>query len=229
MLAVLGTAFALVGGDAPLPAAERPGAELRRILGLPGMGRLLLCAAFLIVVLQSVLVYAVPSAEDAGLSRFAAGAVFFVVQVTAAVARIVWGRVADRGGGGRRVRTLVEAGWTAAVGGVAFAAALHAGTAAVLVAAAVFAFGALGWNALVYVQAGEMAPPALAGQSVSVAATVVFVLSALTTPPMGALADAAGWDVFWLVCAGLAACAALVAGSLRTVPPAGAAGREATR
>ena len=51
------------------------GAEvIETVFNIPGMGRLLLCAAFLIVVLQAVLVYAVPAAEDAGLSRFAAGA-----------------------------------------------------------------------------------------------------------------------------------------------------------
>ena len=47
-----------------------------------------------------------------------------------------------------------------------------------MVAAAVlFGFGALGWNALVYVSAGERAPPELAARSVAVAATVVFLIS----------------------------------------------------
>ena len=118
------------------------------------------------------------------------------------------------------MKTLVEAGWVAAVGGVAFALALHAGPVAVIPAAILFAFGGLGWNALVYVQAGELAPAQLAAQAVAVAATVVFVVSAVVTPPMGALADAAGWDVFWLATAGVAACGALVAGTLRTVTPA---------
>ena len=67
-----------------------------------------------------------------------------------------------------------------------------------------FSFGALGWNALVYVSAGEKAPPELAAQAVAIAATLVFVVSAISTPPMGALADAVGWDGFWLACAALA-------------------------
>ena len=113
----------------------------------------------------------------------------------------------------------LEAGWVAAIGGMVFALALHAGPAEVIPAAILFAFGGLGWNALVYVRAGEMAPPLLAAQSVAVAATIVFVVSAAVTPPMGALADAAGWDVFWLVTAGVAACGALTAGTLRTTPP----------
>jgi sugar phosphate permease len=216
MLAVLGTVFGLVAGEARLAPGARPRAELRRILELPGMWRLLACAAFFIVVLQAVLVFSVPAARDAGLSRFAAGAMFFVLQITAAVARVVWGRVADLDEGGRRARTLVEAGWVAAIGGVLFTLALHVGPAAVIPAAIVFAFGGLGWNALIYVRAGEMAPLQLAGQSVAVAATVVFVVSAAVTPPMGALAEAAGWDVFWLTTAGCAVCGALMAGTLRT-------------
>jgi MFS family permease len=215
MLAVLGTVFGLVAGEARLAPGMRPKAELRRIVTLPGMWRLLACAAFFIVVLQAVLVFSVPAARDAGLSRFAAGAMFFVLQITAGVARVAWGRIADLDEGGRRARTLVEAGWTAAIGGVLFTLALHVGPAAVIPAAIVFAFGGLGWNALIYVRAGEMAPLQLAGQSVAVAATVVFVVSAAVTPPMGALADAAGWDVFWLTTAACAACGALMAGTLR--------------
>jgi MFS family permease len=214
LLAALGGVFGIASGEVRVVSAERTRADVRRILSLPGMRRLLLLAGLLILVLQAVLVFAVPAAEAAGLSRFAAGAVFFVIQIAAGVARIVWGRLADAGGGARRVRTLVEAGWTAAAGGVLFALSLHAGAAAVIPAVILFAFGALGWNALVYVRAGEMAPPHLAAQSVSVAATLVFLLSAALTPPMGALAEYAGWDAFWFVAAGLAAVAALLAATI---------------
>src|SRR5262245_33851175 len=215
LLGSLGGVFGIASGPAREPTVGRPRAELRRILGLPGMWRLLLCASLLILVLQAVLVFAVPASEDAGLSRLASGAVFFAIQITAGVARIVWGRLADSNSGSRRVRTLVEVSWTAAAGAVVFALALHVGPAAVIASVLLCSFGALGWNALVYVRAGEMAPPELAAQSVSVAATLVFLLSAALTPPMGALAEHAGWDVFWLVAAGLAAGAALIAGSLR--------------
>ncbi|MFN8187628.1 MAG: MFS transporter [Gaiellales bacterium] len=230
-LAGCGTAFGLLtGDDRPAPHVGRrpPGLlhGLRAILGLPGMGRLLLCAALLVVVLQAVLVYGIPSARDAGLSRFAVGAMFFAVQITAGVARVVWGRIADRGGGTRRIRTLVEAAALGSAGTVVFAAALHAGPVAVIPASVLLAFGALGWNALVYVRAGEMAPQALAAQAVAIAATLVFTLSAVSTPPMGALAQAAGWDVFWLVCAGLCALAAVVAWTLRRAPPGLAPGEQ---
>jgi MFS family permease len=181
------------------------------------MQRLLVVAALYIVVLQSLLAFAVPAAREAGLSPFLAGATFLAINVTAGVARVVWGRVADRDAGTRRVRTLVNAGWVAAAGGVAFALALHGGAGFVLAAAVFFAFGALGWNALVYVTAGERTPPELASRSVAVAATLVFVLSAVATPPMGALAEQVGWDAFWLTTALLAASGAVVAARL---PPA---------
>ena len=157
-----------------------------------------------------------PPCGTPGFSALVAGASFFALNATAAVARIVWGRIADLEAGSRRVRTLVEAGLVGAVGGVVFTLALHGGPAALVVAMILFAFGALGWNALVYVSAGEKAPPELAAQAVGIAATLIFVVSAVSTPPMGALAAAVGWDWFWLACAGLLGIGAAVA---LTLPP----------
>jgi MFS family permease len=206
-----GAAFA-VAADSVRGGRQARG--FRTIMRAPGMQRLLVVAAFYILVLQAVLVYAVPAARAAGLSALAAGATFVVIQVAAGVARIVWGRVADRDYGARRVRTLAEAGLVAALGALLFTVALHEGAAVALPAAVVFGFGALGWNALVYVSAGERAPPELAGRSVAVAATVVFGISALATPPLGALAQHAGWDAFWLSTAALALAGSAVAATL---------------
>jgi MFS family permease len=210
-----GVAFAAAADSA---RSGRQARGFRTILRAPGMQRLLVVAALYIVVLNAVLVYAVPSARAAHLSALAAGATFFALQISAAVARVVWGRIADRGGGQRRARTLAEAGLVAAVGALLFAAALHQGTAIALPAAAVLGFGALGWNALVYVSAGERAPPELAGRSVAVAATVIFGLSAVSTPPLGALADHAGWDAFWLTTAAVALVGSAVAARLPALP-----------
>ncbi len=207
-----GAAFAVVADS--LRGGRQP-RGFRTILKAPGMQRLLVVAAFYIVVLQAVLVYTVPAARDAGLSALAAGATFFAIQVSAGVARIVWGRIADGGGGARRTRTLAEAGVVAAFGALLFTAALHAGVAVALPAAIVFGFGALGWNGLVYLSAGERTPPELAARSVAVAATLIFGLSAVATPALGALAHGAGWDVFWLAAAALALTGAGVAATLR--------------
>jgi MFS family permease len=207
-----GLAFAAAGGA--VQRDRRSSFALPRLWRTPGMRRLLLVAALYIVVLQAVVAYTVPAARAAGFSPLVAGTAFVLVNVAAGVARIVWGRLADRGGGGRRVRTLVEVGGVAAIGAVAFALALDAGPAVLFGTVVLLAFGALGWNALVYVTAGERVPHELAGQSVALAATVVFVVAAVSTPPLGALADRAGWDVFWLTTAALALAGAALAATL---------------
>lgn len=214
-VAATGVAFALLPEERRGRDSRSPqNGALRTIWRAPGMQRLLVVAALYIVVLQAVLAYTVPAVRAAGLSAFVASATYFVVNVTAMVARIMWGRVADRQEGERRGRTLVEVGLVATVGALLFTIALHADAVAVVSAAVVFGFGALGWNALVYVSAGERADPQLAGRSVALAATVVFLLSAACTPPLGALAANAGWDAFWLVTAGVALAGALVASRL---------------
>lgn len=215
-VAVTGLLFACVAAEPPRASSIRVYQPLRSIWRTPGMQRLLVVAAFYIVVLQAVLAFTVPTALAAGLTAFAASATFFAVNVSAMVSRIVWGHVADGAGGSRRGRTLVEVGIVAAIGALLFTLALHAGAVVVIPAAVLFGFGALGWNALVYVSAGERAAPELAARSVAVAATVVFLISAISTPLLGALASFAGWDVFWVVTAILAATGALVAASLPT-------------
>jgi MFS family permease len=210
-----GLAFAAAGGA--VQRDRRSSFALPRLWRTPGMRRLLLVAALYIVVLQAVVTYTVPAARAAGFSPMVAGTAFVLVNVAAGVARLVWGRLADRGGGGRRVRTLVEVGGVAAIGAVAFALALDAGPAVLFATVVLLAFGALGWNALVYVTAGERVPHELAGQSVALAATVVFVVAAVSTPPLGALADRAGWDVFWLTTAALALAGAALAATLPRV------------
>jgi MFS family permease len=220
LLSATGVAFALVLGTEPRPLASSERA-FRTILRVAGMQRLLVVGCCYVIVLQALVSYSVPAVRAAGFSAFWASAAYVSVNVAAMVSRVVWGRIADRAAGGRRVRTLVETGAVAAAGALLFTAALHLDAEAVLPAALAFGFGALGWNAILYVMAGERAPVELAGRSFAVAATVVFVVSGVCTPPLGALAAHAGWDAFWLVTAGLAATGALVAARLpRSLPAA---------
>ncbi len=208
---IAGVWFALIAGD-DRPQRARPVARpFRSILTAPGMQRLLLVAACYIVVLQALLSYIVPAIRDAGYSALTASVAYLAINVTAMLARIAWGRVADTGEGTRRVRTLVEVGFVACGGALVFALALHVGPATIVAAAVLFGVGALGWNALVYVSAGERASPELAARSVAVAATVVFVISGVATPLLGALADVAGWDGLWLTTAAVAALGAVLA------------------
>ncbi len=214
---ITGVAFALVvgGGRAAATRVSRP---FRTIWRAPGMTRLLAVAACYIVVLQALLAFIVPAVRAAGYTAFAASVAYFAINVAAMTARIAWGKVADRDAGARRSRTLVEVGLVATGGALLFAGALHVGPVATVAAAVLFGVGALGWNALVYVSAGERAEPALAARSVAVAATVVFVLSGLATPALGALVDAVGWDALWVATACTAAAGVLLASRLSDTP-----------
>jgi MFS family permease len=219
LVCLSGIAFAIELGAEP--TAARSARAFRGILHADGMQRLLLVACCYVLVLQALVSYAVPSARAAGFSAFWASAAYVAINVAAMVSRIVWGRIADRAAGGRRARTLVETGIVATAGALLFAAALHAGPAELLAAALVFGFGALGWNAILYVMAGERAPVELAGRSFAVAATVVFVVAGACTPPLGALAAHAGWNAFWVATGALAGVGTLLAAGLPRSLPSG--------
>lgn len=179
-----------------------------------GLFRLLVVTVAYLFLLQSILVYAVPALRAAGFSAVEAGVAYFIVNGTAIASRVIWGRIADRDHGTRRKQTLIEAGVLASIGAVLFGAALHGAFAFVLFAAVLYGFPALGWNAVVYTVAGEWAGPDLAGRAFAVAATVVFVGSALVGTSIGALAEAAGWDAMWLTMAGIGVIGTLAARSL---------------
>lgn len=217
LLAATGCLFALMPEERALSARPRVPRAFRTVVRSQGMPRLLVVAALYIVVLQAVLAYAVPAVRAAGLSALVASVAYLGINVSAMAARVVWGKVADRQEGGRRARTLVEVGLVAAAGALVFTFALHAGPVATVAAALLFGFGALGWNGIVYVSAGELAAPELAGRSVAVAATVVFLISAVCTPLLGAVAAGAGWDAFWLSTSLLAFLGALTAVRLTPV------------
>ena len=111
-----GVAFALVAGDDRRPASSRVGRPFRTILAAPGLRGCSRSRACYIVVLQALLTYIVPAVRAAGHSELTAAVAYFAINVAAMVARIAWGKIADRGGGTRRVRTLVEVGLVAAGG-----------------------------------------------------------------------------------------------------------------
>ena len=71
-------------------------------------------------------------------------------------ARIVWGRLADAGGGRRRAPTLRDVGLLACAAGLADWAVWPEGTAVQLAALVVLRFGALGFNGVLYLIAGEI-------------------------------------------------------------------------
>lgn len=214
-IGVTGIAFALVAEAGDAPGRRLVGFALGKVLRVRRVWALLAIAGFYIVPLQASLSYIVPASRDSGISAFESAVVFVALNASAAVCRIVWGRVADAGGGRRRSRTLVETGLLTVAGSALVIGALHSGSVwAILPAIVVYAFGAFGWNHLVYVSAGESVPAEQAGQAVSVAATWVFALAGALTPLVGVLADAAGWDPVWVLFGAFALAGALVSARL---------------
>jgi MFS family permease len=212
-VASVGVAFSAVSDDVRIRHDPSVGI-VRGIWHGPGVVRLCIVTVSYLFLLQAVLIYTVPAITAAGFSTLQAGIAYFVVNATAIVSRVIWGRIADLDGGTRRKQTLVEVGLLSTVGALLFGLSLHGAYAFVVAAAIFYGFPALGWNAVVYAVAGEWARPATAGRAFALAATVVFVGSAIVGPVIGAIADSAGWDVLWLVAAGIGVVGTLAARAL---------------
>ena len=166
-----------------------------------GMRSLLVVGLLYVYALAAALTYIVAAARDDGLGKTEAGALFVVLNLSAAASRLVWGRIADRGGGNRRVRTLIDCGMLAAVAGLAMAPVLHVGVVLAVPVTIALGFGCFGWNGVLYVTAGELVGPDRAARAVGVASTMVFGAGALAAPVSGLVAEHAGYDVMWLTAA----------------------------
>ena len=75
-------------------------------------------AVLYIFALTSVLTFSVPALRDSGASRGDGSLLFAFVSISAMVARVGWGRLADAGGGRRRVATLRDVGFLACAAGL---------------------------------------------------------------------------------------------------------------
>jgi MFS family permease len=216
-LALIATAVCTASTAAVFARLSGPGgAGARRLrldgaLTAPGMRPLLLVGLFYVYALGAALTYIVPAAQDDGLSRAEAGSLFVVLNLSAALSRLVWGRTADRGHGTRRVRTLIDIGLLASCSGLLMAPALHAGMAVALPVTVLLAFGCFGWNGVLYVTAGELVGAERAARAVGVASTMVFGAGSLASPVSGLVAEHAGYDTMWLTAAAASASGALVA------------------
>ncbi|HEY0389482.1 MAG TPA: MFS transporter [Gaiellales bacterium] len=186
-------------------------------LTAPGMRPLLAVGLCYVYALGAALTYIVPAAQSDGIDRAAAGTLFVILNLSAAASRLVWGRIADRGSGTRRVRTLVEIGALATAAGLAMPGALHLGIVPAAVVTVALAFGCFGWNGVLYVTAGELVGPERAGRAVGVASTMVFGAGSLASPVSGLVAENAGYDTMWITAAAVSAVGAVVA--RRTLGP----------
>ena len=200
LTAVTAVVFALYTPHGPLvpPTAARRVIAPFEVLRAPGMPRLLVVALCYIVGLTTVLTFGVPALRDGGASRGDGSLLFAFVSLSAMAARIGWGRLADFGGGRRRVATLRDVGIFASGAALLTWLVWPQGTAARVVALVVLSLGALGFNGVLYVIAGEIAGAARAGQAVALMSTALFGGGALAAVPLGALADAQGYRSLWL-------------------------------
>ena len=119
-LALIVTAFATASTASVFAWLSAAGGGTARRMRLDGaltargMRPLLVVGLLYVYALGASLTYIVAAARDDGLGKAEAGALFVVLNLSAAASRLVWGRMADRGGGTRRVRTLIECGMLAA-------------------------------------------------------------------------------------------------------------------
>jgi MFS family permease len=210
LVLVTGLSFAAVSG--PAEGGRAPGGAGWSLP--PGLPRLLLVGGLYVSGLGAVLAFTAAASEDAGLSTTEAGIVLAVLNIGAGVARVVWGRIADRERGTRRVRTLIDVGLVGTVAALAFPLLVHGGPVVAAASALALAFGVLGFNGIVYLIAGELGGPQRAGAAVGLASTVVFSVGAIVGPAYGVLAEQAGYTTMYLVVAGCMLAGAAVARGL---------------
>ena len=203
-------AFAVVSDDRPA-SVSRAGQSVAAVLRIPGFKPLLAVGLLYVLALGAILAHYVGALRDAGLSHAEAAAGFAALNVTAAVSRIVWGRVADGGGGTRRARTLTEIGILTVAATCVMPLVLAVVPTAALGFGVVAAFGAFGMNGVLYLLAGELAGSSRAGRAVGVASTVVFGMGSLAAPIAGVAIERTGYDAVWVMSAVVAAAGAVTA------------------
>jgi MFS family permease len=206
LTAVTAVVFALDTPDGPLVAASAARRVVApfRVMREPGMAGVLLVGVCYIVALTSVLTFGVPALRHGGAGRGEGSLLFAFVSLSAMAARIVWGRFADAGGGRRRIATLRDVGIFGCAAALLTWSVWSEGTAVRIAALVLLSFGALGFNGVLYLIAGEIAGAARAGQAVALMSTALFGGGAAASVPLGALADAEGYRSLWLAAA--AAC-----------------------
>ena len=212
---VLTAATAIVFGLATPPgvghsfAYEPP--QIGVLLREPGMAALLTMALLYVTTLTTVLTFAVDAVRSEGATRTQASVMFALISMAAMAARIGFGRIADLRGGTRRRATLRDTGVLATVAALIVFSVWPLGTGAQIASLVLLSVGALGFNGLLYVAAGEIVSARRAGQAVGLASTALFGGGSLAAIPLGALADAYGYRALWPAAALAAAAGAMIA------------------
>lgn len=204
LAATFATLFGLASPHGALHVGETPRSRRIDVAGLmrtPGIWRVVAISAVQVSALTTLLNFSVPGIRSDGASVAVGAVLFAVVSVSAMIARLVWGRVADMGRGTRRRASLRDVGVVTVVGALLYWAVAPLGPPAQLPVAFIFAFGAMGANGLLYLMAGELTGPARAGQAVGLTSMVLFGVSGLVSPLLGYQADHLGFRSLWLAAA----------------------------
>lgn len=206
LAATFATLFGLASAPGALHDGDRPSGrrmDIAGLLGTPGLWRVVAIAAVHVTALATVLNFAVPALRAEGSSAAVGALLFAVISLSAMVARLGWGRIADSGGGTRRRASLRDVGIVTVVGALAYWLVTPLGVAVQIPVMAVLALGAMGANGLLYLIAGELTGPARAGQAVGLTSMVLFGVSGLASPLLGWQADHWGFRSLWLDAAAL--------------------------
>lgn len=182
---------------------------VRLVLTEPALRMLAGCSFLFSIAQLSLTTYLVTFLTDSlAYGLLAAGAMLSVSQVGAVLGRVLWGWVADRWVGARRMLALLAGAMAACA---LLSAMLRPGVPAPAVAVLLFLFGAcaIGWNGVYLAEVARQAPPGKAGLATGGTLSITFLGVVLGPPAFGAVSALFGTyrAGFGLLAVPLAGCA----------------------
>lgn len=160
---------------------------IRLVLSHPALKMLAACSFVFSIAQLSLTTYLVTYLnEGLAYGLVAAGLVLSLAQLGGVVGRILWGWVADRGLGARRMLAVL-AGVMALSSAATAMLSPYVPQALVLAVLVVFGASAIGWNGVYLAEVARQAPPGLAGVATGGTLAFTFFGVVLGPPVFGAL------------------------------------------
>ncbi|CAN7739513.1 MFS transporter [Pseudorhodoferax sp. LjRoot39] len=160
---------------------------IRLVLGHPALKMLAACSFVFSIAQLSLTTYLVTYLnEGLAYGLVAAGLALSLAQLGGVVGRILWGWVADRGMGARRMLALLAAVMTLSSAATAWLSPAWPQW-LVLAVLVVFGASAIGWNGVYLAEVARQAPPGLAGVATGGTLAFTFFGVVLGPPVFGAL------------------------------------------
>lgn len=207
-------------GFAPSGVPERM--RLRDAVRNRSLLRLCVVAGLLVVPQIAITGFGIELLIDhAGVSPVVAAQTLVTVHLAGAGTRLLIGWWADQLGNRLRLLLWIAVGMVVAFTG--FAVVLSTGPTALLVQVLLVGVGAMaiGWNGLVFVAAGEMAPPGRSATFLGIVNTALHGMTGLSAIGIGTLAAIVGWHATM----GALVLPALIAATVLANPPKPGSGR----